>query len=303
MKVLVIGSLNMDMTFKVNKLPKLGETIFANDYYESCGGKGANQAVAMSKLGLDITILGKIGNDEVGKRILDNLFKNGVKSSVILSEYPTGKAIINVDEEGNNNIVVLAGANFKLSIDDIDNNLEVIDSSDVIVMQNEIPLEVIKHVLKISKKRNKITVFNPAPAIKLDSEIYENVNYLVVNETELKTIFDISIEDNNFEKDIIDIKLKENIDKIVLTMGEKGSILFSDDDYIHYPAYKVKAIDTTAAGDSFIGALVSKIDNLDAAMKYASAVSAIVVTRVGAQDSIPSFDEIEEFIKNNNNII
>lgn len=303
MKVLVIGSLNMDMTFKVNKLPKLGETIFANDYYESCGGKGANQAVAMSKLGLDITILGKIGNDEVGKRILDNLFKNGVKSSVILSEYPSGKAIINVDEEGNNNIVVLAGANFKLSIDDIDNNLEVIDSSDVIVMQNEIPLEVIKHVLKISKKRNKITVFNPAPAIKLDSEIYENVNYLVVNETELKTIFDISIEDNNFEKDIIDIKLKENIDKIVLTMGEKGSILFSDDDYIHYPAYKVKAIDTTAAGDSFIGALVSKIDNLDAAMKYASAVSAIVVTRVGAQDSIPSFDEIEEFIKNNNNII
>ena len=301
-KALVIGSLNMDMTAKVENLPKLGETIFSNEFYESCGGKGANQAVAMSKLGMTTEMIGMVGNDSQGDRLINNLVKYNVKAdNVIRSDDLTGRAIITVDKRGNNSIIVIPGCNFKITEEDIQNKIEVIAENDIIVLQNEIPSEVVEYSLIKAKELGKTTIFNPAPARKLSDKIYQNTDYLILNETEMEEIFDIGIHDKVYIGQIFHKKKECNIKNIILTLGENGSVLFDENDNIKkYDAYEVEAVDTTAAGDSFIGSFALKIcetNNPDEAIKYATVTSAIVVTRQGAQDSIPSPEEIKEFIE------
>ena len=303
-KALVIGSLNMDMTVKVEELPKLGETIFGNDFYESCGGKGANQAVAVSKLGMKTEMIGMVGKDSQGEKLIQNLNKYGIISdNVIKSDELTGRAIITVDKKGDNNIIVIPGSNFKITKEHIQAKQDVIASSDVVILQNEIPSETVEFSLLKAKELGKITIFNPAPARKLSGEVFKNTDYLILNETEMEEIFEIKFNDEEYTEKISSKKKEYGIKNIILTLGDKGSILFSEDNNIKkYDVYKVKAVDTTAAGDSFIGAFTMKIceiGNPDEAIKYATAVSAIVVTRQGAQDSIPTREEIEKFIEEN----
>ena len=303
-KALVIGSLNMDMTVKVEELPKLGETIFGNDFYESCGGKGANQAVAVSKLGMKTEMIGMVGKDSQGEKLIQNLNKYGIISdNVIKSDELTGRAIITVDKKGDNNIIVIPGSNFKITKEHIQAKQDVIASSDVVILQNEIPSETVEFSLLKAKELGKITIFNPAPARKLSGEVFKNTDYLILNETEMEEIFEIKFNDEKYTEKISIKKKEYGIKNIILTLGDKGSILFSEDNSIKkYGVYKVKAVDTTAAGDSFIGAFTMKIcesGNSDEAIKYATAVSAIVVTRQGAQDSIPTREEIEKFIEEN----
>jgi len=303
-KALVIGSLNMDMTVKVEELPKLGETIFGNDFYESCGGKGANQAVAVSKLGMKTEMIGMVGKDSQGEKLIQNLNKYGIISdNVIKSNELTGRAIITVDKKGDNNIIVIPGSNFKITKEHIQAKQDVIASSDVVILQNEIPSETVEFSLLKAKELGKITIFNPAPARKLSGEVFKNTDYLILNETEMEEIFEIKFNDEEYTEKISIKKKEYGIKNIILTLGDKGSILFSEDNNIKkYDVYKVKAVDTTAAGDSFIGAFTMKIceiGNPDEAIKYATAVSAIVVTRQGAQDSIPTREEIEKFIEEN----
>lgn len=303
-KALVIGSLNMDMTVKVEELPKLGETIFGNDFYESCGGKGANQAVAVSKLGMKTEMIGMVGKDSQGEKLIQNLNKYGIISdNVIKSDELTGRAIITVDRKGDNNIIVIPGSNFKITKEHIQAKQDVIASSDVVILQNEIPSETVEFSLLKAKELGKITIFNPAPARKLSGEVFKNTDYLILNETEMEEIFEIKFNDEEYTEKISIKKKEYGIKNIILTLGDKGSILFSEDNNIKkYDVYKVKAVDTTAAGDSFIGAFTMKIceiGNPDEAIKYATAVSAIVVTRQGAQDSIPTREEIEKFIEEN----
>ena len=291
-KALVIGSLNMDMTVKVEKLPKLGETIFGNEFYESCGGKGANQAVAVAKLGMKTEMIGMVGKDSQGEKLIQNLVDNGIKAdNVIKSDELTGRAIITVDKNGDNNIIVIAGSNFKIT------------ENDIVILQNEIPLSVVEFCLLKAKELGKITVFNPAPATKLNDRIFHNTDYLILNETEMEEIFEIKIFNEGYTEKMLCKKEENGIKNIILTLGEKGCVYFDkNNDVNKYEAYKVKAIDTTAAGDSFIGAFSMKIcecGDTGEAIKYATAVSAIVVTRQGAQSSIPTKDEIEEFIKKN----
>ena len=303
-KALVIGSLNMDMTVKVEELPKLGETIFGNDFYESCGGKGANQAVAVSKLGMKTEMIGMVGKDSQGEKLIQNLNKYGIISdNVIKSDELTGRAIITVDKKGDNNIIVIPGSNFKITKEHIQDKQDVIASSDVVILQNEIPSETVEFSLLKAKELGKITIFNPAPARKLSEKVFKNTDYLILNETEMEEIFEIKFNDEEYTEKISSKKKEYGIKNIILTLGDKGSILFSEDNNIKkYDVYKVKAVDTTAAGDSFIGAFTMKIcelGNPDEAIKYATAVSAIVVTRQGAQDSIPTREEIEKFIEEN----
>ena len=303
-KALVIGSLNMDMTVKVEELPKLGETIFGNDFYESCGGKGANQAVAVSKLGMKTEMIGMVGKDSQGEKLIQNLNKYGIISdNVIKSDELTGRAIITVDKKGDNNIIVIPGSNFKITKEHIQDKQDVIASSDVVILQNEIPFDTVEFSLLKAKELGKITIFNPAPARKLSGEVFKNTDYLILNETEMEEIFEIKFNDEEYTEKISIKKKEYGIKNIILTLGDKGSILFSEDNNIKkYDVYKVKAVDTTAAGDSFIGAFTMKIceiGNPDEAIKYATAVSAIVVTRQGAQDSIPTREEIEKFIEEN----
>ena len=303
-KALIIGSLNIDMTVKVEKLPKLGETIFGNEFYESCGGKGANQAVAVAKLGMETEMIGMVGKDIQGKKLIQNLADNGVKAdNVIKSDELTGRAIITVDKNGDNNIIVIAGSNFKITEKDIQNKINVIAENDVVILQNEIPLSVVEFCLLKAKELGKITVFNPAPATTLNDRIFHNTDYLILNETEMEEIFEIKISDEGYAEKILHKKEEHGIKNIILTLGEKGCIFFDKNNKINeYGAYKVKAVDTTAAGDSFIGAFAMKIcecGDTGEAIKYATAVSAIVVTRQGAQSSIPTKDEIEDFLRKN----
>ena len=297
-KALVIGSLNMDMTVKVEKLPKLGETIFGNEFYESCGGKGANQAVAVAKLGMKTEMIGMVGKDIQGEKLIQNLVDNVIKSNEL-----TGRAIITVDKNGDNNIIVIAGSNFKITEKDILNKIDAIAENDIVILQNEIPLSVVEFCLLKAKELGKITVFNPAPATKLNDRIFHNTDYLILNETEMEEIFEIKIFNEGYTEKMLCKKEENGIKNIILTLGEKGCVYFDkNNDVNKYEAYKVKAIDTTAAGDSFIGAFAMKIcecGDTGEAIKYATAVSAIVVTRQGAQSSIPTKDEIEEFIKKN----
>jgi len=303
-RALVIGSLNMDMTVKVEELPKLGETIFGDDFYESCGGKGANQAVAISKLGMETEMIGMVGKDSQGEKLIQNLNKYGIKSdNIIKSDDLTGRAIITVDKKGDNNIIVIPGSNFKITKEYIQEKQDVIASSDVVILQNEIPFETVEFSLLKAKELGKITIFNPAPARQLNEKIFKNTDYLILNETEMEEIFGIGINDKVYIGRIFHKKKECGIRNIILTLGDNGSVLFSEDDNIKkYDAYEVKAVDTTAAGDSFIGAFTMKIcetGDADKAIKYATAVSAIVVTRQGAQDSIPTREEIEKFIEEN----
>ena len=303
-RALVIGSLNMDMTVKVEELPKLGETIFGDDFYESCGGKGANQAVAISKLGMETEMIGMVGKDSQGEKLIQNLNKYGIKSeNIIKSNDLTGRAIITVDKKGDNNIIVIPGSNFKITKEYIQEKQDVIASSDVVILQNEIPFETVEFSLLKAKELGKITIFNPAPARQLNEKIFKNTDYLILNETEMEEIFGIGINDKVYIGRIFHKKKECGIRNIILTLGDNGSVLFSEDDNIKkYDAYEVKAVDTTAAGDSFIGAFTMKIcetGDADKAIKYATAVSAIVVTRQGAQDSIPTREEIEKFIEEN----
>ena len=303
-RALVIGSLNMDMTVKVEELPKLGETIFGDDFYESCGGKGANQAVAISKLGMETEMIGMVGKDSQGEKLIQNLNKYGIKSdNIIKSDDLTGRAIITVDKKGDNNIIVIPGSNFKITKEYIQEKQDVIASSDVVILQNEIPFETVEFSLLKAKELGKITIFNPAPARQLSEKIFKNTDYLILNETEMEEIFGIGINDKVYIGRIFHKKKECGIRNVILTLGDNGSVLFSEDDNIKkYDAYEVKAVDTTAAGDSFIGAFTMKIcetGDADKAIKYATAVSAIVVTRQGAQDSIPTREEIEKFIEEN----
>jgi len=303
-KALIIGSLNMDMTVKVEELPKLGETIFGDDFYESYGGKGANQAVAISKLGMETEMIGMVGKDSQGEKLIQNLNKYGIKSdNIIKSDDLTGRAIITVDKKGDNNIIVIPGSNFKITKEYIQEKQDVIASSDVVILQNEIPFETVEFSLLKAKELGKITIFNPAPARQLSEKIFKNTDYLILNETEMEEIFGIGINDKVYIGRIFHKKKECGIRNIILTLGDNGSVLFSEDDNIKkYDAYEVKAVDTTAAGDSFIGAFTMKIcetGDADKAIKYATAVSAIVVTRQGAQDSIPTREEIEKFIEEN----
>ncbi|VWL85030.1 ribokinase [Oceanivirga miroungae] len=301
-KALIVGSLNVDMTFNVENFVKKGETIFAKSYYESCGGKGANQAVCVSKLGTKTEMLGMVGFDKEGEKLISNLENFDIKCTILKSNFPTGRAIISVDKNADNSIIVVGGANLEIKKDDIDNNIESIKNNDIIILQNEIPEEVVEYTLVKAKENHKLTIYNPAPAKKVSEKKLENTDYLVVNETEMEFIFEQSIKDENYLENLLKIKKEKDIKNIILTLGEKGVVLFDDkNDIKKYAAYKVNAVDTTAAGDSFIGAFASKIldTNIDEAIKYAIAVSAIVVTRKGAQESIPTLDEIYKFIKEN----
>lgn len=298
-KICVIGSLNMDLVVDVRNMPKPGETIIGGKYREAFGGKGANQAVAISRLQGDVSMIGKLGMDAFGNSILDSLKKDGVNCSYIQQvDCTTGVAFITVDNNAQNSIVVSPGANYRLGRLDIDKNIEAINECDIVVVQLEVPLETVRYALLLAKLLDKFTILNPAPAVELDDEIIKNVDLLIPNESELALISGVNIDT---KEDVI-VASKKMIDKgiksLIVTLGSKGSLYIDKDkEYLKEP-YKVNAIDTTAAGDSYIGAIavgLSKGYTIDKAMDFASKVGALTVTKKGAQSSLPTLEEVIHF--------
>ncbi|MDU4859405.1 MAG: ribokinase [Terrisporobacter othiniensis] len=297
--ICVIGSLNMDLVVNVDTMPKPGQTLLGGNFKEVPGGKGANQAVAMARLEGNISMIGKVGNDSFGKTLIEALNDDNVNTNhVHTANCSTGVAFITVDKNAQNAIVVAPGANFQLTKDDIDKNIDCIKNSDIVVIQLETPLETVKYALQVAKDLNKYTILNPAPAVKLDDEIIKNVDLLTPNETELEIISEIKIEN---EDDIIKAASKvieKGVKELIVTLGSKGSLYINEERSFFKSAYKVEAVDTTAAGDSFTGALAVALSNnktMEEAMDFASKVGALSVMKEGAQSSLPTLKDVDNF--------
>ena len=300
-KTCILGSLNMDIVLKVETMAKVGETIFAKSLATIPGGKGANQAVAAKRMGSDVSIIGKVGLDSNGDFLVRELERNCINTDYIFrdNKESTGTAIINVNREGNNSIVVVAGANMNISEDEIKKSYSIIKSSDVIIAQFETPSEITMEAFIYAKSHGIITILNPAPAKKIDNELFKYTDIIIPNETEAYELTGILVEDLKSAKKAADNFIAKGVNYIIITLGSKGAALITKEKSEIIPAIKVNAIDTTAAGDSFIGAVSSKLgavelnyENLKKAIVFANKVSSIVVQRSGAQPSIPTMKEV-----------
>jgi ribokinase len=302
-KICILGSINMDMVVSVDKMPLVGETIFSENFKLAHGGKGANQAVASQRLGSEVYMISKVGKDAYGLQILNGLEKENINIANIFKDdvNPTGTAIITVNSEGNNSIIVVAGANMTLSLDEIGKCKDIITSSDIIVAQFETPIEVTMEAFKFAKQNGVITILNPAPAKEIPNELLRYTDIIVPNETEATTLTGVDVKDLESAKQAANVFLNNNVKYVIITLGDKGAAVISKEDGVLIPAYKVNAIDSTAAGDSFIGAISTKLKKSDLnimslveAVKFGNKVSAIAVQREGAQPSIPFLKEINE---------
>ena len=298
-KICVIGSLNMDLVVNVDTMPKKGQTLIGRAFKEVPGGKGANQAVAMARLGADIRMIGKVGKDSFGETLINQLKYDKVKTNYIHREdCASGVAMITVDKNAENSIVVAPGANFKVLEKDIDKCIEAIDESDIVVLQLETPINTIKYALQKSKELGKYTILNPAPAVKLEDSIIENVDLLTPNETELEILSGVKIENEDDIKKAANVLIEKGVKQLIVTLGSKGSLYIDKDNIKLKKSYKVEAIDTTAAGDSYTGALAvafAQDKDIDEAMDFASKVGALAVTKEGAQSSLPTMEDVNNF--------
>ncbi len=298
-KIVVIGSINMDLVTICERAPRGGETLLGKKFMQIPGGKGANQAVAMGKMKSPVSMLGKIGREGMGDILLDSMKKDGIDiSNIEYCDETTGIAKIIVEENGQNRIIVVPGANYEVDSSYIDRHLDAIKNCDILVTQLEIPIETVKYSLKKAKEFGKITILNPAPATKLDEEIILNSDYIIPNETELELLSGMSITDEKSVINAADVLLKKGVKGLIVTLGSKGCMYISKVERKAFPAYRVKAIDTTAAGDSFIGGFVNGLAsglNFEESIDRGTKVAAISVTRIGAQTSIPTLEEVLNF--------
>lgn len=289
--ILVVGSLNMDYTIYVNEFPKEGETLFGNNRFIQPGGKGANQAVAIAKSGLVNTLMiGAIGNDKDGEEVKNIVSSFGVDVKLIKKDVETGNATIVVDKNSENKIIIIGGANTSLAIDDID--VSLIEKADYIVLQNEINQAVNDFVINKAYELNKTIIYNPAPYRNIDDDILKKITYFIPNEIELEKYSNM----NNVD-DGISYLLNKGIKNVLVTLGTKGSLLKNKNESIKVDAFKVDAIDTVAAGDTFVGYFVSALASGKSekeAMLLASKASSITVSRKGSLVSIPTLKEIYE---------
>lgn len=301
-KILVIGSINVDLVFNTEHLPLKGETLFAKHFETHFGGKGANQAFTAGRLGADVELMGVVGDDDYGRTSKHNLQHNGcvaVDRIAMTDKFTTGIANIVVAKNGDNHIIVNSGANFHFEPDYIDTIKTVIDEKDIIIFQLEIPLEVVETLAKYAKDNGKTVILNPAPGAKLSDELLQNTDYLVPNETELAILS--GLPTNTPEKAIAAAKMLQKAHKIpalIVTLGEHGSYFVKADEALHIPIHKVSAVDTTCAGDSYIGAfayMLAKGAPTREALQFAAKVSALVVTKKGAQSSVPTLSEVEAY--------
>jgi ribokinase len=289
----------MDLVVKVNTMPKGGQTLIGENFKEVPGGKGANQAVAMARLNGNVSMIGKVGNDGFGQTLINALKNDNVCTDYIkVEEGPSGVALITVDKNAENCIVVAPGANFKLTVDDIDNNIEAIINSDIVVVQLETPIDTIKYALKKAKELGKYTILNPAPAVALQDELIENVDLLTPNETELEIISGIQINNEEDINKAAQKMIEKGVKELIVTLGSKGSLYINKEKSIFQQVYKVQAVDTTAAGDSYTAALAVAFANdksIEFAMDFASKVGALSVMKEGAQSSLPTLKDVENF--------
>lgn len=298
--IVVFGSINIDFVCNVKNFPKVGETIKADSFQISPGGKGANQAVAVAKLGEQVSMIGKVGNDDYGIHLIDMLAKENIETDYIKQEGTTGQTFINVDNNGDNIITYVPGANNLFSKYDIDKISPLFTKAKYLILQQEIPYKAIKYIIELASKTSCEIILNAAPAGMLENEILQNINTLIVNETELEFINGGVLSGKDEIVEASKKILSKGIEKIIVTLGSKGSIYVDNNQIFENPAKKVKAVDTTGAGDAFIGAYVVGLNrgNTDKeSIEFATKVSGLTVMNKGAQESIPTLTEYHKLEK------
>jgi ribokinase len=300
--IVVIGSTNVDFLIRSEKLPAFGETVTGGTFLQNFGGKGANQAVGAARAGGKVTFVTCLGEDLYAGELLRNFRNDGMDTRFVFNDpsAATGSALIMLDKDGNNYLSVASGANYKLSPEHIDCALAAITGADMIVMQMEIPFETIAHVFALARQHHKKVMFNLAPARPFDQSVLQNTYAFVVNEVEAAMVTGSKVETDDEIRTAAAKLLDQGPQVAIITLGAKGSFIASADYRQFIPAFNVKAIDTTAAGDVYCGSLaVALVEgmSLPEAVRFAGAASAIAVTRLGAQPSAPWRDEIDKFIK------
>jgi ribokinase len=295
--IVVIGSTNTDMIIKVPHLPLPGETVLGGKFTVAQGGKGANQAVAAARAGGRVSFISCLGNDLFGKKSLEELAKDGIDLSgiKIVEGFSSGVALINVSEIGENCISVAPGANSQLFPEDIEKAAQIIKSADLVLIQLEIPLETVEKAIQVAKSEKIPIILNPAPGRLLDKALLKMVDFITPNENEAFLLAQISETKPDNETLCKALKDKGSA-AVILTLGENGAFISTNDLEEHIPGYKVNAIDATAAGDTFNGYLAVSIargDELKCAVSLANKAASIAVTRLGAQPSIPLHAEID----------
>lgn len=293
--ILVIGSLNMDLSIDLAKMPVTGETILGRGIAYKAGGKGANQACAAGKLGGRVRMLGGVGQDEFGQKLVKSLSESGVETDYIKEsrDLPTGTAVIYVDDNGDNSIVVIPGANMACDIEYLKEQDEQFHWCDYVVLQMEIPYEAVWYSVKRAKELGKMVILNPAPAPdEIPEEILSLVDYLTPNETEIIALNGKSKDDIREGAEKL---LSRGVSNVIATLGDRGALLVNRYGETFYPARKVVSVDTTAAGDCFNGAMVAALAEGQSeaeAILFANIASSIAVTRKGAQESLPIREEV-----------
>ncbi|MDR1668169.1 MAG: ribokinase [Bacteroidales bacterium] len=291
-KIVIIGSSNTDMVIKADRLPVPGETIIGNKFMMNPGGKGANQAVAAARMGGNVTFISKTGNDLFGKQSIELYHTEGICTDYIFSDpdNPSGVALISVDAHGENCILVASGANGTLSPADIEKARSEIESAYLVLMQLEIPMNTVEYAAEIATRKGIKVILNPAPAQTLSSQLLQRLHIITPNKTEAEMLSGVKVTGWESAKTASKVISEKGADTVVLTLGSLGALIQEKDRYYRVEAVPVEAVDTTAAGDTFCGALsvgLSEGMNITDAVKMACKAASISVTKMGAQSSIP----------------
>lgn len=303
-KVVVVGSANMDMVAFAPKLPAPGETVLGTRFEMACGGKGANQAVACARLGAETWFIGRVGADTFGDILLRSFQDAGVRTDFVRldPETASGVALIFVDEQGQNEIVVAPGANRRVSNEDIDATQHVWQDAKALLVQFEIPLVTVGYAIGEASRHGALVIVNPAPAPRepLPGEWFGLVDVWTPNEREIEGFTGVVVADMEGAEWAAKVMLDKGAKAVVLTLGANGSLLATPEFIRHFPAFPVQAIDATAAGDAFAAALTVRLAEgapLEEAVIFANAAGALACTKVGAQPSMPMRKEVEEFLQ------
>lgn len=296
-KILVIGSSNTDMVIKTNNFPVPGETILGGRFLMNAGGKGANQAVASARLGGMVTFIGKIGDDIFGKQAVQQLEDEGINVNFVAVDHenPSGVAMITVDRKAENTIVVAPGSNGTLSPGDFNKALSELQDAEFVLMQLEIPIPTVEYIAQIAAQKQKKVILNPAPAAKLSDKLLQNLYIITPNETEAELLTQIKVTDEQSALKAAEALHQKGVEIVIITMGAAGAFLLINGSSELIKAAKVEAVDTTAAGDTFNGALVvalSEGKTIQESIAFANKAAAISVTRIGAQSSVPYRNEV-----------
>ncbi len=302
-RILVIGSLNMDLVVRVPRIPKPGETIIGTDALQKIpGGKGANQAYCSARLGAEVTMIGRVGDDAFGEQLVTNLKKINVNTHNIIcnAEASTGIAMIIVDKSGQNSIVVSQGANKCIVPSDISHVEKEFQSANLILLQLEIPLPAVIEAAQLAKKYGVKVILNPAPAQKLSDELLSLTDILVLNETEAAILSECNVDTDNGAKQAAAKLHQCGVKNIIMTRGSRGALLMTENKIVDFPAFPIQAVDTTGAGDAFVGSLAVAIaegKSITESIRFGNAAGALASTKHGAQPSMPGRDDLDKLLQ------